>query len=75
MRMNSTENPLLDCNAEKTDLDFDAIVREIAGKQEAVKKSIDEIDGTTEDRTTPDGRAPGGRAPHGERSILVHSTT
>ena len=30
MRMNSTENPFLRCEEEKADLDFDAIVREIA---------------------------------------------
>ena len=30
MQMNSTENPLLRCEEEKADLDFDAIVHEIA---------------------------------------------
>ena len=40
MQMNSTENPLLPCEAEKADLDFDGIVRDIAGQQDAVKRSL-----------------------------------
>merc|ERR1711974_583103 len=40
MQMNSTENPILPCEAEKANLDFDAIVREIASEQEAINQSI-----------------------------------
>ena len=40
MQMNSTENPLLPCEAEKADLDFEGIVLDIAGQKEAVKKSL-----------------------------------
>ena len=40
MRMNSTENPLLPCEAEKADLDFEGIVRDIVGQQEAVKDAF-----------------------------------
>ena len=40
MQMNSTENPLLPCEEEKVDLDFEGIVREIAGQQENVQKYI-----------------------------------
>ena len=40
MLMNSTENPPLPCEVEKADLDFEGIAREIAGQQEAVKKSM-----------------------------------
>ena len=40
MLMKSTENPSLPCEAEKSDLDFDSIAREIACQREAVKKSM-----------------------------------
>ena len=44
MQMESEENPSIDCQAVKRDLDFDAIVRDIAGQQEAIKNSISWID-------------------------------
>ena len=44
MQMESGENPRIDCQAVKRDLDFDAIVRDIAGQQEAIKNSISWID-------------------------------
>merc|ERR1711974_39563 len=44
MRMVSGENPRIPCQAEKTDLDFDGIVRDIVAQQEAIKKSISWID-------------------------------
>merc|ERR1712108_110418 len=37
MRMVSGENPRIPCQAEKTDLDFDGIVRDIVAQQEAIK--------------------------------------
>ena len=38
MRMNSTtENPLIPCDVEKADLDFDAIVRDITEKKDITK--------------------------------------
>ena len=44
MQMESGDNPRILCQAVKRDLDFDAIVRDIAGQQEAIKKSISWID-------------------------------
>ena len=40
MQMNSTENPLLPCNEERAELDFDAIVREIVGQQKSIWDSL-----------------------------------
>ena len=40
MLMNSTENPMLPCEVEKVDLDFEGIVREIVGQQEAIKDAF-----------------------------------
>ena len=37
MQMNSTENPILPCQAEKADLDFDAIVRDIVPQQDFIR--------------------------------------
>ena len=40
MQMKSTENPYLPCDAEKADLDFNEIVRDIVEEQEAIKRYI-----------------------------------
>ena len=39
-KMESAENPVLPCKAEKVDLDFDAIVREIISHQNEIKKHL-----------------------------------
>ena len=45
MLMNATvENPILPCELEKADLDFDAIVREIVEQKDAVLRSLEEGD-------------------------------
>ena len=40
MLMKSAENPSLPCEAEKADLDFEGITREIVEQQEAVEHGI-----------------------------------
>ena len=40
MRMNSTENPILPCEAEKADVDFDAVVDEIIEQKQIVLRSL-----------------------------------
>merc|ERR1711974_324942 len=39
-KMESAENPVVPCRAEKVDLDFDAIVREMNSHQEEIKKHL-----------------------------------
>ena len=39
-KMESAENPVVDCKAEKAGLDFDAIVREMSSRQEEIKKHL-----------------------------------
>ena len=39
-KMNSTENPVVPCEAEKADLDFDAIVQEMKSRQEEIRKHL-----------------------------------
>ena len=40
MKMISAENPSLPCEAEKADLDFEAIVNEIVGQQKSIWDSL-----------------------------------
>ena len=40
MRMNSTENPLIPCEEEKADVDFDAVVDDIIEQKEIVLLSL-----------------------------------
>ena len=40
MKMISPENPSLPCEAEKADLDFEAIVDEIVGQEKSIRDSL-----------------------------------